>query len=132
MGQIHKGFTSEQVKTLLKGWYRGVLDRSAVQEVLGIGKTRFFALLKEYRLAPDAFDIDYQRQSPGRLRASAEQLVEMELLAEKDLVEDASLPITTYNYSAVRDRLRARDHRGLVYRHRPRQTPGLLPTSPQA
>ena len=32
----------------------------------------------------------------------------MELLVEKGMVEDPSLPITTYNYSAARDRLRRR------------------------
>ena len=49
MDQIHKRFTTEQVKVLLKGYYQGMLDRTAVEEVLGIGKTRFFALLRQYR-----------------------------------------------------------------------------------
>ncbi|MFC1955874.1 hypothetical protein ACFLWZ_05035 [Chloroflexota bacterium] len=43
MDQIHKRFTTEQVKVPLKGYYQGMLDRTAVEEVLGIGKTRFFA-----------------------------------------------------------------------------------------
>ena len=45
MTQLHKQFTDEQIKVLLKGYCRGVLSRAEVQEVLGIGKTRFFALL---------------------------------------------------------------------------------------
>ena len=52
MDQIHKRFTTEQVKVLLKGYYQGMLDRTAVEEVLGIGKTRFFALLRQYRHDP--------------------------------------------------------------------------------
>ncbi len=40
MDQIHKRFTGEQVKVLLKGFCQGTLDRSAVEDALGIGKTR--------------------------------------------------------------------------------------------
>jgi len=72
---------------------------------LGIGKARFFALLKQYRLDPDKFSLTYQRASPARLPASAEREMEKELMLEKSLIEDRSLPITTYNYSAIRDRL---------------------------
>jgi len=58
MDRVHKRFTAEQVKVLLKGYCQGFLDRSAIEEILDIGRSRFFAL-----------------------------------------------PITTYNYSAIRDRL---------------------------
>ena len=47
MDQIHKRFTAEQVQVLLKGYCRGMLDRLAIEEILGIGKTRFFALLSD-------------------------------------------------------------------------------------
>ncbi len=103
--QIHKRFTTEQVKVLLKGYCQGILDRSAVEEILGINKTRFFALLRHYRHGPDKFALDYRRTSYSRLPASAEREIERELMLEKGLIEDQSLPITTYNYSAVRDRL---------------------------
>ena len=105
MEQIHKRFTGEQIKVLLKGYCQGTLARSAVEETLGIGKTRFFTLLKQYRLDPDKFSLTYQRASPARLPASAEREMEKELMLEKGLIEDRSLPITTYNYSAIRDRL---------------------------
>jgi len=42
MDQAHKRFTTEQVRVLLKGYCQGTLDRSAVEETFGIGKTRFF------------------------------------------------------------------------------------------
>ena len=44
MEQLHKRFTAEQVKFLLKGYYQGTLDRQSIEEVLGVSKTRFFAL----------------------------------------------------------------------------------------
>jgi hypothetical protein len=37
MQQIHKRFTTEQVKALLEGLCQGTLDRSAVKHVLEIG-----------------------------------------------------------------------------------------------
>jgi len=107
--QLHKRFTDDQVRVLLKGYCQGLLRRAEVQEMLEIGKTRFFALLKEYRNAPEAFSIAYQRPTPGRLPSTVEMEIERELLREKAIVEDKRLPISGYNYSALRDRLRKKD-----------------------
>ena len=46
MEQVHKRFTAEQVKVLLKGYCQGTLDRSAIEETLEISRSRFFVLLK--------------------------------------------------------------------------------------
>jgi len=105
MEQIHKRFTDDQVKALLRGFSQGTLDRPAVEEILGIGKTRFFALLNQYRHDPSKFSLTYERNTPARLSAYAEKEIEQHLLLEKGLIEDLDLPITTYNYSAIRDRL---------------------------
>ena len=109
MTQLHKRFTDDQVKVLLQGYGKHLLARSEVQKILGIGKTRFFALLKAYRSNPETFSIAYERNSPGRLSATAEQAIEHELLREKAIVEDKRLPISGYNYSALRDRLGQQD-----------------------
>ena len=108
MGQLHKRFTTEQVKVLFKAYCQGILDRQAVQETLGIGKARFFVLLKQYRQNPEGFCLIYQRTAPARLPARAEEEIETELMLEKGLVEDTSLPIINYNYSAIKDRLAKR------------------------
>ena len=105
MTQLHKRFTEDQVKVLLDGYGQGVLGRTEIQEMLGIGKTHFFALLKEYRQDPEAFSIAYERHTPGRLSAAVEAEIERELLREREIVEDKRLPISGYNYSALRDRL---------------------------
>jgi len=105
MEQIHKRFTAEQVKVLLKGYCQGSLDRLAIEEILEISKTRFFALLMQYRRDPDNFSITYRRTNSARLPSSVEREIEKELMLDKNLIEDSSLPITTYNYSAIRDRL---------------------------
>jgi hypothetical protein len=44
MDQSHRRFTVEQVKVLLHGYCQGTLSRADAQEILGLGKTRFFAL----------------------------------------------------------------------------------------
>jgi hypothetical protein len=109
MDQIHKRFTAEQVKVLLRGYCQGILDRPAIEETLGISKSTFFVLVREYRHNPDEFSLTYQRATPTRLPASAEREIEAELMLEKGLIEDPSLPISGYNYSAVRDRLAKHD-----------------------
>jgi len=106
MEQIHRRFTSEQVKVLLQGYCQGTLGRIEVEEILGISKTRFFALLKQYRQDPEAFSVTYERSTPNRLSVTVETEIERELLRERALVEDRRLPISDYNYSAVRDRLK--------------------------
>ena len=106
MTQLHRRFTDDQVKVLLSGYCQGLLQRAEIQEMLDIGKTRFFALLKEYRADAEAFSVAYERETPGRLPAATEMEIERELLREKAIVEDKRLPISGYNYSALRDRLR--------------------------
>jgi len=105
MDQLHKRFTNEQLKVLLRGYCQGLLSRAEVQGMLSVGKTRFFALLKDYRQDPDTFSIAYQRATPNRLSAAVEAQIEQALLQEREIVEDPDLPISSYNYSAVRDRL---------------------------
>lgn len=106
MVQLHKRFTDEQARVLLQAYCQGFMTRAAIQEVLKIRKTRFFALLKEYRSDPDGFSISYERPTTSRLSSAVEAEIERELLREKEIVEDKRLPISGYNYSALRDRLR--------------------------
>jgi len=106
MGQVHTRFTSEQVRFLLETYLRGTMSRKEVQEALRVGKTRFFALAKEYRRDPQGFSVSYERGSPGRLGAATKAKIKQELLREKKLVDDPRIPIRNYNYSAVRDRLK--------------------------
>jgi hypothetical protein len=105
MDQLHKRFSVEQVKLLLQRYTEGEVSRAELEEVLGIGKTRFFALLKAYRHEPKRFSIEYQRRTPRRLSEETEQQIAQELEREKQLVDDPHLPITNYNYTALRDRL---------------------------
>jgi hypothetical protein len=73
--------------------------------MLGVSKSRFFVLLKQYRQDPAAFSVAYSRVTPAKLSAAVEAEIERALLEEKQIVEDPDLPISGYNYSALRDRL---------------------------
>jgi hypothetical protein len=105
MGHLHKRFSDEQVAFLFRAYAQGLMSRKEVQETLGIGRTRFFDLWRVYRQAPEAFSISYQRAPFKRLSPEAEMVIEQELLREKSLIDDPDLPISSYNYSALRDRL---------------------------
>ena len=106
MSQLHKKFTIEQVKVLLDSYEKGHLGREEIQNTLDVGKTRFFALLKQYRISPVNFSIDYHRKNKSRLSKEVEDQIRSHLLQEKELVEDNDIPITTYNYTAITDRLK--------------------------
>jgi len=106
MEQLHRRLTDEQVRLIFRNYGEGHLTRAEVQETLGVGKSQFFVLLKIYRQDPAGFSVSYQRRTPGRLSAEAENTIREELKREKKLVEDQELPISSYNYSALRDRLK--------------------------
>jgi len=93
MVQIHKKFTVEQIKILFSAYEQGHISRGEIEETLGINKTRFFALLKQYREHPGTFSIDYQRKSKARLSGEVEEEIRIELLREKELVENKELPL---------------------------------------
>jgi len=57
MVQVHKRFSDEQVKMLFQGYCQGVLSRADVQDLPGIGRSRFRALRSACRRAPDAFSL---------------------------------------------------------------------------
>ena len=54
MSQLHKRFTSEQVKELLDRYSKNEIERKYIQEILGIKRRRFFLLLKQYKENPQS------------------------------------------------------------------------------
>ena len=45
MAQLHKKFEDHQIKELICRYLTKEIERNYIQEILGIGKTRFFALV---------------------------------------------------------------------------------------
>ncbi len=106
MSQLHKRFTSEQVKELLDRYLKKEVERAYIQEILGIKRRRFFILLNQYREDPQGFSIQYQRPTPPRISSEVEQNILKELTIEKGIIQDKEIPLKSYNYSFIKDHLR--------------------------
>lgn len=111
MEQVHKRFTDKQVRDLLGRYVAGEIERTYVQEILGIQKRRFFRLLAAFRQNPAAFSIAYTRNgTPRTISPDVEHNIVKELEIDRDLIEDPDVPLRRYNYSYVRDRLQNKYH----------------------
>ena len=109
MSQVHKRFTPEQVKELLERYSNNEIERKYIQDILGIKKSRFFMLLKQYKENPQHFTTRYQRTTPPRIiSAEIERNILKELTIEKKIIQDKEIPLKSYNYSYIRDRLKGR------------------------
>jgi len=107
MSQLHKRFTSDQVKELLERYLKNEVERKYIQEILGISRRRFFMLLKQYKENPQRFTIQYRRTTPPRtISPEIEQNILKELAIEKKIIQDKDIPLKSYNYSYLKDRLR--------------------------
>jgi len=108
MSQIHKRFTSDQVKELLERYKKNELERKYIQEILGIKRRRFFMLLKRYKENPKHFAVQYERNTPSRISPDVEQNILKELSIEKKIIQNQEIPLKSYNYSYIKDRLRGK------------------------
>ena len=104
--QLHKRFTTEQVKAVLKGYEQGNLTVADALTTLEVTPATFYRLLKHYRQDPEAFALTYHRESPKKVSASAEQHIQRALRDDQRLIQNRDIPVWTYNYSAIRDRLK--------------------------
>ena len=111
MSQLHKRFSSNQLKELFERYLQNEIERKYIQEILGIKKSRFFMLLKQYKENPQYFTIQYQRTTPPRIISpEIEQNILKELSIEKKIIQNKEIPLTSYNYSYLRDPLRGTYH----------------------
>ena len=107
MSQLHNRFTSDQVQELLERYLKKEVGRNYIQEILGISRRRFFMLLNQFREDPSHFTIQYHRTAPSRcISAEIEQTILNELAIEKQIIGNKEIPLSTYNYSFIKDRLR--------------------------
>jgi len=64
--QLHKNFTDEQVKLLLKSYVDKEIKINYILSTLRIKRRRFFELLSKYCKDPDNFSIQYERKTINR------------------------------------------------------------------
>ena len=104
--QLHKNFTDDQVKSLLKSYLDREIKMNYIFQMLKIKRRRFFLLLAKYRKNPDNFSIQYKRNiSNYRIDREIEANTIQELKIEKDLIKTKEVPIKYYNYSYIKDLL---------------------------
>ena len=105
--QLHKKFSSNQIKSLIESYIRKEIELSYILSILGIGRSRFFEILKNYRQNSQTFSIEYARNCPNRkIPSEVEDDMLAELYIDKCMIQDKSNPIRCYNYSYIRDLLK--------------------------
>ncbi len=108
MAQLHKRFTNEQVKDLMQRYISKELKREHIQQILKIGKTRFFAMVENYRSNTELFSIQYVRKTKTRsINPDIEKNILKELKKTKTFIDDKSMPVWSYNYNFIRKDLEA-------------------------
>lgn len=109
MVQLHKKFSDEQVKDLMKRYLNKELKREHIQQMLKIKKRQFFKLLKVYRQNPQAFSIRYTRIAKTRtIDPKIEENILRELKSTKAFIDDKEIPIRFYNYTFIKKDLETR------------------------
>jgi len=104
MKQLHKKFTDYQTKDLITRYLKKKIARKYIQEILGIKKIRFFALIKRFKDDLKNFSVSYFRSTPTRrIPKAIEKNILKELKIKKDLIKAKDVPIRCYNYSYIKD-----------------------------
>lgn len=105
--QIHKRLTEDQVKAILENYVSGELSAANAREILGLGRSWFFDLVKEYRNNPDTFTTTPSKRANvhRRIDEKLEKAILEELKKEQKLILNKNMPVKSYNYSAIRDEL---------------------------
>ena len=110
MAQLHKKFTDAQVKEVIIRYLNKEIQRSYIEKILGIKRRRFCELVKKYREDPEEFSIEYKRKVPTiKIDKEVENNIMSELKIENKLINNPDIPIRSYNYSYIKDRLET-DH----------------------
>lgn len=105
--QIHAKFTDGQVKELLQKYVNKEIERKYIQQILGVGKSRFFELVQTYRVNPETFSVEYKRSGQTRsIDPKIKTNIIKELAIDKKAIANKDIPLYRYNYSYVQKRLK--------------------------
>ena len=100
MEQLHKRFTDDQVKQMIKCYLNHEVERKYVQSILEISKAHFFRLINHYRESPHDFSVAYKRRAPTRqIDPAIEVSIMKELTIDKRAIQNKEIPLKCYNYS---------------------------------
>jgi len=107
--QLHKRFSTEEVKMFLQQYLDNKKKLPYILEILQITRRRFSHLLQEYKENPGGFSIEYKRKKPTRkIPDEVEKNTTTELKKEKKFIDNEEIPINHYNYSYIKDQLKGK------------------------
>lgn len=105
--QLHKRFTSEQVKNILAKYEAGVMTAKETVRYLEISRARFYQLVSDYEQDPQKFSIDYSRDTANRkLDPQIEKNILKELEIDKRIIDNPRIPTKRYNYSYLKKQIK--------------------------
>jgi len=91
---------------MLNRYLQREIEGPYIRTMLGLSKTHFFRLLQRYQADPDTFSIQYARRTPPRrLDPRIERNILTELTIDQRAIQNPQVPLRTYNYSYVKQRL---------------------------
>ena len=106
MAQLYKRFDAGQVKDFFIRYLNKELKISYLLEILGIKRRRFFELLAAFRKNPTDFSIKPHRTNAHRkIDPAVEKNIFKELSLDKQIIKNPEVPLSSYNYSYVKERL---------------------------
>lgn len=104
--QLHKRLTKDQIKLVLDWYSKGLMGRDEALAKLGVKRRRFYDLLKNYREGKLAsLNPPVRSNTHRKIAVLTEKTIRIELEKEKRLIDNPAMPVKTYNYAAVRDRV---------------------------
>lgn len=90
--QIHKRLNNETVIHILKKYCDGLLKAKQAYSRLSVGRTRFYELVREFKINQENFSINYQRKvKVEKIDSQVKKNILIELKTEKEQIIDNPL-----------------------------------------
>lgn len=105
--QLHKRFSTEQVKTIIQKYLEDGMPAKEAIRFLDVSRPRFYQIIASYNEDPKNFSLEYARSAPTRrLDADIENNILKELKTEKEkIIDNPNVPTKRYNYSYIKNLL---------------------------
>ena len=102
--QLHKRMTNDQVRMVLDWYEVKIITRKEALLKLDVKERRFFKLLHLYRSRK--LEIIPKRTNAHRkISPYLNRLIKVELENEKSLVKNREIPLSCYNFTAIKDEI---------------------------
>ncbi len=101
--QLHKRQTTEQVRLTLDWYEQGLISQAEALSKLGLKRRQFFTRLKDYRAGRLDSLTSNRANAHRKLSPALDAAIRTELEKERQLIRNRELPISSYNYAAIRD-----------------------------